>query len=204
MNYPPKSDVANTRESLFLRLKADTPAVEVAWNEFYTRYAPIIGGFARKLGARPQDVADVIQDVLVGFFAASPSFVYEPSKGRFRGYLKTCTFRAIQKRFAVNARFAGVSVEEIDPADHRIEETWNDLWETEKLRHALDHVRDRYATRPDRIKTFRAFEMYVLLERPAEEVAIELQISVDSVHAAKTRISRALKAAVQEMDETHG
>jgi RNA polymerase sigma-70 factor (ECF subfamily) len=194
------ADSLSTRKSLFLRLKPDAPAAELAWDEFHDRYAPIIGGFARKLGVRPQDVGDVIQDVLMGFFAASPRFEYDPNKGRFRGFLKTCTYRVVRKRWAKDLKVGGIPLDEIDPKDERIEETWNDVWETEKLRCALDSVRVRYSATPERVKTFRAFEMYALLERPAEDVASELGMKVDSVHAAKTRIRRALAKAVEEME----
>ena len=47
--------------------------------------------------------------------------------------------------------------------------------------------------------TFRAFEQYVLLDRPAEIVAAELGTSVNNVHQAKTRITRQLREAVQRI-----
>jgi len=69
---------------------------EFAWDDFRKTYAPVIAGFAGKLGVRGADIDDVIQDVMLGFFAHSASFVYDPARGRFRGYLKVCTFRAMR------------------------------------------------------------------------------------------------------------
>ncbi|MGH7178184.1 MAG: sigma factor, partial [Tepidisphaeraceae bacterium] len=89
---------ATTNPSIFLRLKqSDTAPREIAWAEFHKRYAPIITAFAQRLGARSQDVDDVVQDVLLGFYSKSPTFIYDPAKGRFRGYLKVCTYRALSK-----------------------------------------------------------------------------------------------------------
>jgi DNA-directed RNA polymerase specialized sigma24 family protein len=89
----------NTNPTIFLRLnQTDAAPREMAWNEFYHRYAPIVAGFARRLGAAQQDVDDLIQEVLLGFFATSPTFVYDPAKGRFRGYLKVCTYRALSRK----------------------------------------------------------------------------------------------------------
>lgn len=211
MTHSRKFDTLMTRTSLLLRLRPGGADVEVAWSDFYDRYAPVIGGFARRLGARPQDVEDVVQDVLAGFFSASPTFVYDPERGRFRGYLKTCTVRAIRKRFAADARASaaglaagGVPVADVDVADPRVERAWNDCWESDKLRRALDAVRERYASHPERAKTFQAFEMYTLLDRPSEEVARELGMSVDSVHAAKSRITRALREAADAIEQLHG
>ena len=55
-----------TNPTIFLRLNESRGAPrEIAWDEFGARYAPIITAFARRLGARPQDVDDVVQDVLL-------------------------------------------------------------------------------------------------------------------------------------------
>ena len=195
---------ANTRATLLLRLRCDAPIREVAWREFYRVYSPMIVGFARKMGARPQDTADVLQDVMTGFFAVVPAFVYDPAKGRFRGYLKTCTWRIFQKRLGKELQCAGRSLESVDPGELQVEATWNDVWEREKLHRALKVVGDRYLAQPNKAKTFRAFEMHVLLEREAEVVARELGMSVDSVHKAKARVSRALRIEATAIDESVG
>jgi hypothetical protein len=46
--------------------------------------------------------------------------------------------------------------------------------------------------------------MYVLLERPPEEVAAELGMTVASVHQAKARISRTLKKVIRELENSLG
>jgi RNA polymerase sigma-70 factor, ECF subfamily len=201
MRNPASNDSLATRESLFLRLKPDAPAREIAWREFYENYAPIMGGFARKMGAKPQDVSDVIQEVLVGFFAASPQFVYDPSLGRFRGYLKACVWRACQRKLGRQLSLQGRSLDEIDSGDPGVSQVWDDAWQNQTLQRALELVRERYAERPDKARTFRAFEMFAILDAPAEEVAKELNMSVDSVHQAKSRVSSAIRAEMKELDE---
>jgi DNA-directed RNA polymerase specialized sigma24 family protein len=186
-----------------LRLKADGPGREVAWKEFHSVYAPIIAGFARKLGAPPREIPDLVQEVLVGFFSACPNFVYDPARGRFRGYLKVCTWRVFQ-RLQGTRRFDGRQVISIADNDIAVEHEWNDVWETEKLHRALEMVRKRYETRPKKARTFQAFNLYALVGRPADEVAAELSMPVLSVQQAKTRISRAIKIAMEELDETIG
>ncbi len=93
-----------TAKSLFIRLRDGAPAREIAWEKFFERYAPIIKAFARKLGVRPHDIDDLVQDVIVRFFSALPEFSYDPAKGRFRGYLKTCTWRVFQSSSARHFR----------------------------------------------------------------------------------------------------
>lgn len=193
-----------THSSMFLRLRQDGPAREVAWRDFHQRYTPIIRAFALRMGAKQHDVDDVVQDVLLGFFSASPEFVYDPAQGRFRGYLKTCVWRKLQKCIGREIRLGGRPLDQIDPQDLQVETPWIDIWEQEKLQRALAIVRDRYASRSDKARTFLAFEMNVILERPASDVASELGISADSVHAAKARISKALRDVMFELDATTG
>jgi RNA polymerase sigma-70 factor, ECF subfamily len=204
MDQPVQNDSKATRATLLLRLSPNQPQRELAWREFYEIYGAIIGGFARNMGAAAHDVPDVIQDVMLGFFGASPKFEYNPERGRFRGYLKACTWRAFQKRFGSRLRLAGKSIDQIADNDLHVEQTWDDVWESEKLRRAVEAVRQRYTARPDRVRTFQAFEMYALLGQSPEEIAAELSLSVESVHQAKSRVSKAIKAAMDAVDGTMG
>jgi RNA polymerase sigma-70 factor (ECF subfamily) len=179
-----------TNPTIFLRLRHADPAPrEMAWNEFHARYAPIIAGFARRLGARDGDLDDIVQDVLVGFFAKAPTFMYDPSKGRFRGYLKVCTYRALQKRIGKEARLHGRALDEVDPEEVAVDQVWNDVWERENLRRVMDEVRDSMG----QTKTFLAFELYVVFDQPAQAVAEKLDMHINSVYRAKEQITRLLQ-----------
>lgn len=188
-----------TSPTLLLSLRANGAAREVAWNEFRQRYAPIIAGFARNLGASPQEVDDLIQEVMTGFYAAQPSFRYDPLQGRFRGYLKTCVVhslarRAKQKRLQLDGR----PVEMIDPADTRIDSAWEQSWEKEQLARAIEEVRRYY----DDNATFNAFYRVAILGQGTEAVARDLGMSADSVYKAKSRCTMRLKSTLQQiMDE---
>ena len=184
---------AVTNPTIFLRLQASDPQPrQFAWNEFHVRYAPIIASFARRLGAKPQDTEDVVQDVLMGFFAKSPTFVYDPAQGRFRGYLKVCTYRALHKRLGKEARLHGQPIDLTDPQAMAVEQVWNDVWEQQKLGRALEQVRESMGT----TKTFKAFEMYVVFDQPAQAVAEKLEMHINSVYRAKEQITRLLQENV--------
>jgi RNA polymerase sigma-70 factor (ECF subfamily) len=187
---------ASTNPSIFLRLKASDPQPrEVAWDEFRVRYVPVIAGFARRLGCKPQDVDDVIQDVLLGFFLRSPTFVYDPSKGRFRRYLKVCTYHALHKRLGAGVRLLGRPLDEIDPDSVAVEQVWNDAWEQQLLSLAIEEIRrDSGHTR-----AFSAFEQHVVQDRSAEVVAKELGLHIKSVYRAKDQFTRLLKARLSAL-----
>jgi RNA polymerase sigma factor (sigma-70 family) len=193
-----------TRATLLLRLRPESPARELAWEEFHRCYAPMIAGFARKMGAKPQDREDIVQDIMAGFFAASPKFTYDPAKGRFRGFLKACTFRALRRRIGQNAKFGGVPLDRLDPQAMEVEQAWTDVWEHERLHRALRELRQQYRADPTRARTYEAFEMFGLMEKPADLVAQRLSMSIDSVHQAKHRITAALRSKLSAMEETEG
>jgi RNA polymerase sigma factor (sigma-70 family) len=198
----PPATADQTRATLLIRLSGSGPEREVAWVEFYDTYAPIISGFARRLGARQHEVDDLVQDVVQAFFHVTPEFQYNPAAGRFRGYLRTCVWNKLAKQRRAAARQGTVPL--LEPDQAMVETVWNDVWETEKLGRALAVVRQRYATNADRQRTFRAFEMCTLLDRSTEEVAAELGLSHESVRAAKSRVSRALREAFDKLDQLTG
>ena len=189
----------DTNPSIFLRLnRADTTMRELAWQEFHQRYAAIIAGFARQLGLSIADIDDVVQDVMLGFYATSPTFVYDPAKGRFRSYLKRCTFHAVQRRRGRDAKFKGLPLAQIELESLEVEQVWNDVWEQEMLRRAVEEVRKEMGT----TKTFRAFEMYVILDLPAQEVSQRLALHIDNVYRAKDSVTRTLREKLNAIRES--
>lgn len=199
-NLPAKPfDPGVTRASLFLRLRSDQSVVrELSWVEFDRLYTPFIRGYAQRLGFAGQDVDELAQRVLVGFFSAAPSFVYDPTKGRFRGYLTWAT-RTASIRLRTRGMRA-VALGEYDPAlpsedDAEAEKVWARVVATRALEEAKGCFTD---------KTYEAFELYVRRGVPAEEVASRLSMSVDSVHQARTRVSKKAREIVARIREVEG
>ena len=187
---------AITNPSIFLRLNASgTEPREFAWDEFNARYAPIIANFARHLGSKRQDLDDVVQDVMLGFFLKSPTFVYDPSKGRFRRYLKVCTYHALQKRFGKSAKVLGKTLDAVDPESVAIEQIWNDAWEQQLLSRAIEEIRREMG----HTRSFAAFELHVVRDEPAADVAQKLGLHVKSVYRAKDQFTRLLKTRLAAM-----
>ena len=185
-----------TNASIFLRLnRTDTALRELAWQEFHQRYAPVIASFARQMGAQRADVDDIVQDVMVGFYAKAPTFIYDPARGRFRGYLKICALHALQRRVGREVKFRGLALEQVDPEALEVEEVWNDLWEQEQLRRAIEELRSEIGA----TKTFRAFEMYVILDLPPQEVSQRLGLHIDNVYRSKESVTRSLRERLNAM-----
>jgi len=201
-----------TRASVFLRLKeTDAAPRELAWQAFHDRYAPMVHGYARRKGATPQQAEDIVQDVMLGFFSASPRFAYDPAVGRFRGYLRVCVHRALKKiRDAQHGATSssGPSIDELNLADDKAENPadlrlWDDLWERQQLNRILAEVREHYRSK-GKIETFVAFERNVLFNEPASKVAADLNLNVASVHMAKVRVTQRLASLRKQLIDEEG
>ena len=189
-----------TRASIFLRLQDDQKTIrELSWVEFCGRYAPVIVGFARNMGKPSQEADDVLQEVLLAFFQVSPRFEYDPAKGRFRGYLKLITRRAVAES-ARRAGRAGIPSEDLDYGTAaEQDELWDRLWAEQLFERALEEARAKFEP-----KTIEAFELFARRDVPADEVAKRLGMSVNSVHHAKSRVMKVIQETVEQIRAGEG
>ncbi|MBM4114088.1 MAG: sigma-70 family RNA polymerase sigma factor, partial [Phycisphaerae bacterium] len=195
------SDPYRTHPSIFLRLRADgTLDRQLGWEEFHRTYGPVVAGFARNAGLKPQEVDDVMQDVMLGFFRVVDNFVYDPRKGRFRGYLKRVTLNAIRSRRRRRRPQQNVP-EEMDPpaGASDLETAWEREWTEHLLRRALDEV--RATVQP---KTMKAFELYGIKGMPAEAVAKETGMTEAAIRHAKMRVLDQLRECIQRLRRDEG
>jgi len=194
-------DPYRTHPSIFLKLRADgTLDRQLGWEEFNRIYRPVIAGFARNAGLKPQEIEDIMQDVLLGFFRVVDHFVYDPRKGRFRGYLKRVTLNAIRSRRRRRRPQQNVP-EELDPPADRsdLDIAWDREWTEHLLRRALDEV--RATVQP---KTMKAFELYGIRGMPAEEVARETGMTEVAIRHAKMRVLDQLRECIKRLRDEEG
>lgn len=196
----PAADSRATRSSIFLRLRDDRPEVrELSWSEFQSRYAPLIVAFARDAGLGAQDAADVLQDVMLALFQVLPRFEYDPTKGRFRGYLKRVTLQALGQNVRRRAR-GGIAVGSMDAvSDDDDDESWYHHWVEHVYARAVEEARPHFEA-----TTMEAFELFARRGVPAEEVARRLGMSVNGIHHAKSRVQKAVRAAVDRIRDEEG
>jgi RNA polymerase sigma factor (sigma-70 family) len=186
-----------TRATLLQRLKADGTAREVAWDEFYALYGPIIARFARARGVRREDIDELVQDIVSGFFAVQPRFVYDPSKGRFRAYLMACVSNAVRSRLRRNTtEVTRAGAHQLADAPSTDETDWDAAWKRAALDTAIARLRAHYRDNP----TFQAFESVVIRGQSPEAVAASLGLSRDSVYQAKTRLLAKLRLELDAVE----
>jgi hypothetical protein len=107
------------------------------------------------------------------------------------------TYRALRARSGKAARFQHRPLDEMPEDAVAIDQVWADVWEEEQLRRALEQVRESAG----QTKAFRAFELYVMRDQPAEAVAASLGMHIKSVYRAREQITRLLHEQVAAMND---
>ena len=188
-----------TNMDLLLQLKSDeTVNREMGWGIFVDRYGPIICGFARNAGLPSSEADDIMQTVLFNFFKVADQFEYDPSKGRFRGYLKRITLNAIRQRYRKkregNLDTHGMKIAE-DPRDD-LEAVFDREWAEHLLSEAMTEARPKFEP-----KTWEAFELYGRRGMSAERAGERLEMTPEAVRHAKSRVMRAVREIVIRLRE---
>jgi RNA polymerase sigma factor (sigma-70 family) len=203
MSVRPDITLTQTHASMFARLASSPSTANPAWAEFLDRYGDLIRSFCRSHGLQTNDTEDVLQDVLLGLNKAIPGFAYDPSKGRFRGYLKTATLHAIYRTFRQYKALAPLEERESMVAsansDANVDEKWEHAWRQYHLRRAFAQLGAEVSSRD-----LQAFERYALQGEDANNVAKDLSLSLDVLYQIKSRCTKRLAALVAAQIEEEG
>jgi RNA polymerase sigma-70 factor (ECF subfamily) len=169
------------------------PASGPAWERFVALYTPLLYQWARRLGLQDASAADLVQDVFTILIQKLPSFSYDPGQ-RFRGWLWTvlCNkWRENQRRNSARIRGSADALAEVTVPD-----AVGRLAEAEYAQYlvgrALQLVQNEFDP-----ATWKACREFMVVGRPATEVAAELGISVGAVYVAKSRIMRRLRKELE-------
>ena len=194
-----------TKKSLLARVRAGD---EVSWREFYETYRPLTILCGRDCGLTYEENEELIQLVMCEIFQKDilakynidevPKdivFQYDPSRGRFRYFLKAIIRNQALKLY--HKRREHVNIEEIpEPAsDDKFDASWDGEWRRHIFTQAMLDLRNQVQS-----NTFAAFEMYAVQGRPVKEVADFLNMSVNSVYVAKNRCIESLKEIMENLE----
>jgi RNA polymerase sigma-70 factor (ECF subfamily) len=174
-----------------------------AWKEFHERYNDLLRGFAYRYGLQQADCDDIVQEVLLALSRTMPGFEYDPSRGKFRSYLKTLTIRTVFQ--ILRQKSSQKTLEDVDSAiehamtDPDTEAMWEAEWRHHHVRRAMARLESEFNEK-DRM----AFSLYAVKNRSAGETADSLGLSLDQVYQAKSRILRRLSEMIEEQIRDEG
>jgi RNA polymerase sigma-70 factor (ECF subfamily) len=176
------------------------PSNSLIWVQFDGRYRPIILGFARRLGLSEDDSADIAQETLVRFVKEYRAGKYDRTRGRLRSWIVGLVrYRVadLRRDRAGRREVRGESAMADIPAEQDLDAIWEAERRAEILRQALQQLRTSTKTGE---KTIHAFDQYVLQQRPAQDVADELGMTLRDVYMAKNRIAARLRDIIAELE----
>lgn len=173
-----------TSPSLLERVR--TSSDRQAWARLVDLYTPLLFYWCRSFGLQEHDAADRVQEVFVLLLEKLPEFRYDPNRS-FRSWLRTVLFNKIHEHGRKQHPLADGTVVEpvVPPESDRVSDQ---EFQQMLLFRAAQLIRTEFED-----VTWRAFDGYVLHDRPPGDVAAELGVSVNAVYVAKSRVLRRLR-----------
>lgn len=178
-----------TSLSLLERLRE--PGQHESWARFARLYTPLLFIWARRLGLREQDAADLVQDVFLTLVTKLGTFRHRGT-GSFRNWLYTVLLnrhRDLCRRRSLPIAPAGAAEPAADSEPDPVEEA---EYQHLLVGRALQLMQSEFPA-----KTWKACWEHVVNGRPAAEVAAELGISPGYVYVAKSRVLNRLRQELQ-------
>ena len=186
--------MSQTSASLLERLRdrADSDA----WSRMVEVYSPMIRNWVRRYDLAAPDVDDIAQTVLSAVVANLPQFEHNGRTGAFRTWLRTITVNSVRQQFRIDQKrwqSPGGSaflanLNELDDPESDLSRIWNQAHDAHVLRTAMTWAEAEFEP-----KTWEAFRRRVLDEEDSSTVAAELEMTVNAVQIAKSRVLKRLR-----------
>jgi len=200
-------DLIPTRASLLGRLKDwDDNA---SWRDFFNTYWKLIYSFALQRGLSHIEAEEVVQETVLAVAKGIHGFSYDPARCAFKTWLMTVTRSKITNQFQKRARHPVAP----DPAgegtprtsllermpDEQQELQWKRAWEDDWQRNLMDAAIQR-VKRSVSIEHYQMFDLFVLKNWPARDVAKTLGVTMAHVYVAKHRIAKLIRKEVAALE----
>jgi RNA polymerase sigma factor (sigma-70 family) len=205
---PDEPSSIQTRPSLLNRLKAGDDAE--SWQEFYRVYGKLVRDFALHAGLTDTEADEVVQETAIGMARHLPEYRYDPKRCRFKTWLLNLTSWRINDQLKKRRQAEQVTgatpgdaslrskeddtastamIERVpDPSAENLEALFDAEWRKNLFTAALERVKPKFS-----LKQLQIFDLLVLKEWPAADVAKSLGVSLANVYVTKHRIAAALK-----------
>ncbi len=186
--------MSQTSASLLERL-SDRSDSE-AWVRLVELYSPLIRGWLGRYELSESDADDLSQTVLTAVVAHLPNFQHNGRVGAFRTWLRTITVNSVRQKFRMDRKSAGspggsaflASLDELDDPDSGLSQVWDQAHDAHVLRTLLTWAEPEFEP-----KTWLAFRRQVFDEVRPKIVAVELEMTVNAVLVAKSKILKRLR-----------
>jgi len=183
-----------THPSFLQRLKQSQ--AQDTWREFDSRYGELVIGYCRSRGLQPSDAEDIRQITMISIAKVLHNFQYNPTRGRFRSYLRRVV-QSVILRHIRSDRPAPLSLDvdslsaHIEKDDGQIDELWENAWIRHHYRLAMKTLRETCDA-----KTLAIFDRFLAGETVAD-VARLFGMNEEAVRRARLRVKNKLKELIE-------
>jgi RNA polymerase sigma-70 factor (ECF subfamily) len=177
-----------TSVSLLERLRQ--PGADEAWTRFVQLYTPLLYYWARRLGLREEDAADLVQDVFTVLVRKLPEFNYDRDRS-FRSWLHTVfrnKWHETGRRQADLLPGAGPGGLSGVASPDNVAALGESEFRQHLMMRALQLMQADFEP-----ATWKACWEHAVCGRPAADVAQELDLTVNAVYLATSRVLRRLR-----------
>jgi RNA polymerase sigma-70 factor (ECF subfamily) len=192
-----------TSLSLLTRLRHSPESA--AWNRLVELYAPLIRAWLRKYDVQNSDADDLVQEVLLTVSKELSEFDHGGQPGAFRAWLKAILVNRLRSFWRARDRRPqprGDSdiddrLAELDDPASEMSLIWNRQHDQYVLRQLLALAEPHFTS-----NTWHAFRRVALDGASADVVAQELEISLNAVFIAKSRVLSRLRQEAEGLIES--
>ena len=198
-------DFFSTRSSLLQRLRDASDAV--SWQHFADHYQRLIFQVCLRKGLTRQEAEEVAQETLTAVAQAMPGFVYDRSKGSFKGWLArvtrnhTADFLTRKMREASRRVDLGPEAAEAcamaasgDQAPAVLDEVWESEWREHLLGRALARLRETVSSR-----SLQIFQLSAVQHWSIAEIAAALCVSRAQIYLVRHRVGRMVRREIEAL-----
>ena len=190
----------STSESLLIRLqqhaneREEREVDQSAWETFVGLYTPLMFYWARKVGLKQADAADLVQEVLAIVFRRLPDLNYD-RQGSFRGWLRTITLN----KFREKRRKKSLPVSDVTQSQMgelvpmpQAESTWDLDYGRMLLKQAMDQMECDFEP-----STWTALQSVMRGSQSVDQAAKEFEVSPWTIYSARSRLMRRLREQLE-------
>ena len=191
--------MTRTSVSLLDRLKAAGPDAS-DWNRLQGIYLPLISRWLARIPGLGVEADDLAQEVFVVVIREIPRFQRQ-REGSFRAWLRQVTVNKVPTHRRRRHRRPSVGLDAADGFLDSLSDPNGDLareWDVDHDHHVFQKLLS--IVQPDfSSTTWDAFRRFAVDGLPAAQVAAELNLSVNAVLQAKSRILKRLREEAGEL-----
>ncbi len=162
---------------------------QIAWQEFYDLYKSLIYRYARQRHLSPCDAEEIVSQCFQHLTQKMANFDYQPTRGKFRSWLKKFVNHRISQLLAKQPRESLLPDHELDrQCDPAYDGLWEKAWQLEVLRYCVRQAQQRVST-----QNYRIFRLAVYEGWSTETIARSLDLTPEQVHRAKHKTLQVIR-----------